>query len=385
MNNVNRLWNHFQLILLLWVTVTCWTHSSTCCCEAFLVAVPAGAGSHKRQPCPRTNPALSWPLSLSTSITTSRAATVTTHQRIDIDETFDGIKKIHSNPDIFIIQNFLELEYCKELIEKARDKKMAQSPVAYAGKTDDMRELIELAAKGPVAWLSILIAWLQVKDEESVGQIQLLLGILQNYAVGFLMAAAIIVLFVRLREDGLQELRTSTSTTLGDLNVKSTREFVKRSADLFNTADKDEKRDPAKQAIFFEAPTVIRYEPGQSLAPHYDANRSAETEDANRGGQTLATLLLYLNDVAEGGKTRFGLISSSSTGETCDDDGKLVVQPKAGDALLFFPADRNGEFDDRLEHEGCPAIDTKWVARIWRHMDRVPPPFGLSNSELLKL
>jgi hypothetical protein len=28
----------------------------------------------------------------------------------------------------------------------------------------------------------------------------------------------------------------------------------------------------------------------QALAPHFDANRSAQIEDANRGGQTLATL-----------------------------------------------------------------------------------------------
>jgi hypothetical protein len=35
----------------------------------------------------------------------------------------------------------------------------------------------------------------------------------------------------------------------------------------------------------------------QVLAPHFDANRGAEVEDANRGGQTLATLLVYLNEV----------------------------------------------------------------------------------------
>lgn len=219
-----------------------------------------------------------------------------------------------------------------------------------------------------------------MRGGESTDQIQLLINILQNYAGLFCLAAVGIVIFIQSRADGLQDLRTSTSTTLDDLDERSTFEFVKRSADLFNPSK--EKKDPARQAMYFEAPTVIRYEAGQALAPHFDANRSAETEDANRGGQTLATLLLYLNSVNEGGKTRFGLIPAI---EASMDETKLTVGPKAGDALLFFPADKNGNFDDRLEHEGCAAVDEKWIARIWRHIDRVDSPFGLSNSELLKL
>ncbi|KAJ1472333.1 hypothetical protein T484DRAFT_3439937 [Baffinella frigidus] len=104
----------------------------------------------------------------------------------------------------------------------------------------------------------------------------------------------------------------------------------------------------------FEAPTVIRYVKGQKLAPHYDANRGAQIEDANRGGQTLATLLVYLNDVAEGGATRFNRQG-------------LTVNPQRGQGLLFFPATADGEFDERLEHEGEEALAEKWLVRIWRH------------------
>lgn len=300
-------------------------------------------------------------------------------ERIAIDENLSGVKKINSNPDIFIIHDFLEKRHCAELIQKAQEKKMEQSPVAYAGKVDDIKELLGLAAKGPVAWLAILSAWWQVQGDNS-DQLQLLVHAGQNYAGILLLTGMAIVAFVQSREGGLQELRTSTSTTLDDLNVEGTLMFVKKSALLFNNIE--DKKELAKQAMYFEAPTVIRYEPGQALAPHYDANRSAETEDANRGGQTLATLLLYLNDVEEGGLTRFGLIPAT---DESSNEAKLTVQPKAGDALLFFPADKYGEFDDRLEHEGCPAVDSKWIARIWRHIDRVPPPFGLSNAELFKL
>ena len=113
---------------------------------------------------------------------------------------------------------------------------------------------------------------------------------------------------------------------------------------------------------------MIRYEAGQALAPHYDANQGAEFEDEVRGGQTLATLLVYLNDVTEGGRTIFGKL------------GGLTINPAKGDGLLFFPANAAGEFDDRVEHEGAEAVDEKWIARIWRHYSRVSPPYGLPGT-----
>jgi 2OG-Fe(II) oxygenase superfamily len=232
---------------------------------------------------------------------------------------------------------------------------------------------------------------------------------LQNYGVALLVAAILIGVFTSSRTDSLQSMRTSTSTTL-DVDTGGTAEFVRQAARLFrgnNDDGEDGDRDEydagrdgwVDAAQYFEAPTVIRYEEGQVLAPHYDANRSAQTEDANRGGQTLATLILYLNDVKVGGWTRFGKLDATAAAaannsgrgdgsDGCDFDdgnGRLVIRPKRGDALLFFPADRFGTFDPRTEHEGMPAVDEKWIARIWRHERRVPPPFGLSETALNQL
>ncbi|KAL7555577.1 hypothetical protein ACA910_016187 [Epithemia clementina (nom. ined.)] len=264
-------------------------------------------------------------------------------------------------------------------------KKMEPSPVAYAGWTQDIKELVELAAKGPVAWLALLAAWFQIKDSNDASQMDLVVHSLQNYAVIFVVVTALIAAFTLFRAEGLKSLRTSTSTTLDDISDASsgTRKFVVNASKLFS--------DPAAkhpslstEAALFEAPTVIRYEADQVLAPHFDANRSAETEDANRGGQTLATLIVYLNDVNKGGLTRFGrLLATNNAADS--NENYLTIQPKMGDALLFFPADANGRFDERTEHEGCPAIDEKWIARIWRHQNRVPPPFGLSENALSTL
>jgi collagen type III alpha len=53
-----------------------------------------------------------------------------------------------------------------------------------------------------------------------------------------------------------------------------------------------------------------------------------------KGYQRRATLLVYLNDVAEGGATRFEHLG-------------LAVQPRKGKALLFFPAFSGGMPDAR--------------------------------------
>ena len=205
----------------------------------------------------------------------------------------------------------------------------------------------------------------------------------QNFGVLLLVAVIGVAAFTKSRADGLQQLRTSTSTTLSTVEGGSGA-FVRRAAALFGDGAETSKA-AKRETRLFEAPTVIRYEAGQVLAPHYDANRSAETEDADRGGQTLATLIVYLNDVDNGGNTRFGKLPAVTKVEGDVDDPKLTIKPKKGDALLFFPADAKGLFDARTEHEGCAAVDEKWIARIWRHADRVPPPFGLSDSELNKL
>ena len=300
-------------------------------------------------------------------------------QRIPIDESFPGAKRIHRNPDIFVLENFLDDDACEDIITRAKAKgDMAQSPVAYAGWTSDLKDLTELAAKGPVAWLAIGGAWFQTKDDASASQIDLVVHMLQNFGILLVIAIAGIAVFTKNRADSLQQLRTSTSTTLSTVEGGSGA-FVRRATALFGDGVETSKA-AKRESRLFEAPTVIRYESDQVLAPHY-----AATEDANRGGQTLATLLVYLNDVPSGGNTRFGKLPAITTVEGDPNDSKLTIKPKKGDALLFFPADANGVFDERTEHEGCAAVDEKWIARIWRHEQRVAPPFGLSDNELDKL
>jgi hypothetical protein len=316
---------------------------------------------------------------LSTATTSPPAKTV--GSRIQINEAYPGLKRVNANPDVFIIENFLDEMSCQDLIDKAKEKGTSRSPVAYAGWTDDIKDLLGLAASGPVTWFAILGAWYEAQGDENASILSLVLRSFRNYAGLFVVAAALIAGFTKFRADGLQSLRTSSSTTLDDLSQMGARKFVSCAEDLFSPSPTSGDLQPAS---YFEAPTVIQYEKDQSLAPHYDANRSADVEDKNRGGQTLATLIVYLNDVTTGGTTRFGKLPATNDERQVKGESNLNIIPQKGDALLFFPADQNGMFDERTEHEGCPAVDEKWIARIWRHADRVNPPFGLSDESMKK-
>lgn len=141
--------------------------------------------------------------------------------RMPINEDFPGLQKIYSNPDIFVIENFLQPADCHDLIQRATAKKLKRSPVAYAGWTEDFKDLVELAAKGPVAWMALIVAWLQVKDETNAGQVDLVVHALKNYVVVFVLVTALIAAFTYSRAEGLKSLRTSTSTTLDDLDDPS--------------------------------------------------------------------------------------------------------------------------------------------------------------------
>ena len=73
---------------------------------------------------------------------------------------------------------------------------------------------------------------------------------------------------------------------------------------------------------------------------------------SSNGGQRIVTVLIYLNDVVQGGQTSFPQLG-------------LNMQPKQGRALVFFPSTVDGHLDPRALHAALPAIDTKYVSQIW--------------------
>ncbi len=89
---------------------------------------------------------------------------------------------------------------------------------------------------------------------------------------------------------------------------------------------------------------------------HFD-DFNLDEEDGRRfalnGGQRTVTVLVYLNDVPQGGATVFPALN-------------VRVQPRQGMALVFFPATVNGTLDKLALHAALPALDTiKYISQIW--------------------
>jgi len=99
---------------------------------------------------------------------------------------------------------------------------------------------------------------------------------------------------------------------------------------------------------------VLRYQPGAEYKPHYDYFDPAQPGTPailRRGGQRVASLVMYLNTPAQGGATTFPEVN-------------LEVGPVKGNAV-FFSYDRPHPMTRTL-HGGAPVVQgEKWVATKW--------------------
>ncbi|KAE8779870.1 putative prolyl 4-hydroxylase 3 [Hordeum vulgare] len=118
---------------------------------------------------------------------------------------------------------------------------------------------------------------------------------------------------------------------------------------------------------------VLHYEVGQKYEPHFDY--FLDEFNTKNGGQRMATILMYLSDVEEGGETIFpdANVNSSSLPwynelSECARKG-LAVKPKMGDALLFWSMKPDATLDPLSLHGGCPVIKgNKWSSTKWLHV-----------------
>ncbi|KAL1358404.1 hypothetical protein HN51_003679 [Arachis hypogaea] len=127
-----------------------------------------------------------------------------------------------------------------------------------------------------------------------------------------------------------------------------------------------------------EAIQVLRYEGGEGYEAHFDFFQDKFHIQA-KSGNRIATVLMYLNDVIQGGETLFPLAqdyllhngaskTSYNYSTECAKRG-LAVKPRRGDAIVFFGIHVNGSVDGRSLHEACPVIKgLKWSAVKWIRM-----------------
>jgi prolyl 4-hydroxylase len=107
----------------------------------------------------------------------------------------------------------------------------------------------------------------------------------------------------------------------------------------------------------FEGMQVLRYRPGAQYKPHYDyfdPEEPATPALLARGGQRVATLVMYLQEPKGGGATIFP-------------DASISVPPLRGSAVFFSYAEAK---PDSLSLHGGEPVEAgeKWIATLWlRH------------------
>jgi len=118
---------------------------------------------------------------------------------------------------------------------------------------------------------------------------------------------------------------------------------------------------------------ILRYQDGEEYRPHFDY--FFDEVHVKNGGQRVATVLMYLTDVEEGGETVFPDSVNKPPEEikhkysTCAQAG-VAVKAKRGDALLFFSLTPAGEKDALSLHAGCPVTKgVKFSATKWIRVD----------------
>jgi prolyl 4-hydroxylase len=101
---------------------------------------------------------------------------------------------------------------------------------------------------------------------------------------------------------------------------------------------------------------ILHYAPGGEYQPHFDyfpPDQGGSAVHTSRGGQRVATLIVYLNDVEGGGQTIFP--------EAC-----VAVTARRGGAVYFRYMNGRGQLDPMTLHGGAPVTSgEKWIMTKW--------------------
>jgi len=101
---------------------------------------------------------------------------------------------------------------------------------------------------------------------------------------------------------------------------------------------------------------ILRYGKGGEYKPHHDFFDPAVPGDAVQlahGGQRIATVIVYLNDVLAGGETSFPQVG-------------LEITPRKGLAVYFGYGTTTTNVDYRSLHAGRPVLaGPKWITTKW--------------------
>ncbi|MCM3213224.1 2OG-Fe(II) oxygenase [Niallia taxi] len=163
---------------------------------------------------------------------------------------------------------------------------------------------------------------------------------------------------IEFSKDNLKRSKISSSGEgeVNDIRTSSSMFFQGNENDIL---EKLEKRISAIMCVpieHAEGIQILKYTPGQEYKAHFDFFNSASKAAKNN---RISTLVIYLNDVEEGGETYFPKLN-------------LSISPKKGSAVYFEYFYNNEDLNELTLHGGAPVIKgEKWVATQWMRKQKI--------------
>ncbi|MEK4699495.1 2OG-Fe(II) oxygenase [Solibacillus sp. FSL R7-0668] len=161
---------------------------------------------------------------------------------------------------------------------------------------------------------------------------------------------------IRMSKDKLNRSKIGATREVNDQRTSSGMFFEDSENDLIATIEKRISTIMNIPIEHGEGLQILQYEPGQEYKAHFDFFSSTSKLASNN---RISTLVMYLNDVEQGGETYFPKLN-------------LSVTPKKGMAVYFeyFYTDQN--LNELTLHGGAPVIaGEKWVATQWMRKQKV--------------
>jgi prolyl 4-hydroxylase len=222
---------------------------------------------------------------------------------------------------------------------------------------------IELAAIVALAAVLVAAVWYwRAKREPFADESKVCGGVYFREIPGFLTPGEcddLVAASVDLRDS---QVGGSFERSALDLNVRKSKQMW-YGPGMHSTTDKIREKTAelvrrtgcVRRATSMEDVQVVRYGRGGKYDAHHDGDDCGGPEGREcPANQRVATLLVYLNDGFEGGRTEFPMLGAS-------------VVPEKGKALFFWVADPDtNELFEKTLHAGIPVVEGhKWIANQW--------------------
>ncbi len=155
---------------------------------------------------------------------------------------------------------------------------------------------------------------------------------------------------IRMSEDKLKRSKIGNTRTEDDIRTSSSMFFEEGENELVARIERRLSQIMNIPVEHGEGLQMLNYHIGQEYKAHFDFFSSSSRAASN---PRISTLVMYLNDVEEGGETYFPKLNFS-------------VNPQKGSAVYFEYFYDNQELNDLTLHGGAPVIKgSKWAATQW--------------------